>query len=86
MLTCIGMKPFANRQNMKRKALTADNYSYDEGCRYLSDRNMHYAVICLSFLRRANITMALIRQSAIRIPQLYIKGILFHSIEGMELR
>ena len=45
-----------------------------------------YAVIALSFFKSANITTALMRQRAIRIPQLYMSGILFHNIEGIELR
>lgn len=45
-----------------------------------------YAVISFSFLSNANITNALTRQSAMRIPQLYISGILFHNIDGIELR
>ena len=46
----------------------------------------HQAVILLSFFSKANITMALMRQRAIRILQLYINGMRFQSIEGIELK
>ena len=46
----------------------------------------HQAVILLSFFSKANITMALMRQRAIRMLQLYINGMRFQSIEGIELK
>ena len=49
-------------------------------------RFLLYAVICLSFLSKANITNALNKHKAMRMPQLYINGTSFHNIEGMELR
>ena len=49
-------------------------------------REKIYAVILLSFFSKANITMALMRQRAIRMLQLYINGMRFQSIEGIELK
>ena len=41
-----------------------------------------YAVIFFSLPNKENISRALIRQRPIKIAQLYIRGILFHNIEG----
>ena len=56
-----------------------------------SDNNLRaseliYSVIFFNLPNKENITKALIRHSAMRIPQLYINGILFHKAEGIELR
>ena len=45
-----------------------------------------YFVAASIFFISANIIKAAMRQRAMSMPQLYIRGILFQSIEGMELR
>ena len=45
-----------------------------------------YFVAASIFFISANIIRAAMRQRAMSMPQLYIRGILFQSIEGMELR
>ena len=49
---------------------------------YIIEKGFLYAVICFSFFSNANITKALIKQRAIKMPQLYINGILFQSMDG----
>lgn len=80
---------FAIKQTKREEAIKqvpSSLYIYLNADTQADNFNAYYAVICFSFFSNANITSALTRHKAIKIPQLYINGILFQSIEGIELR